>query len=57
MSALHVCLACLDCLFMLPLQTEEASPLETLDVTMPQAGCCVAVGLDYGCIWYHLVAQ
>jgi hypothetical protein len=26
MSALHVCLADLDCLFMLPLQTERSSP-------------------------------
>ena len=28
----------------------RSSPLETLDVIMPQAGCCVAVGLEYGCI-------
>ena len=26
------------------------SPLETPDVSMPQAGCCVAVGLDYRCV-------
>ena len=27
----------------------RSSPLETLDVIMPQAGCCVAVGLEYRC--------
>ena len=27
-----------------------SSPLDTLDVTMPQTRCCVAVGLEYGCI-------
>ena len=37
---------------MSPLQNEEVlsrEPLETLDVIMPQAGCCVAVGLEYRC--------
>ena len=29
----------------------RSSPLETLDVTMLQAGCCFAVGLEYGCTW------
>ena len=48
--ALHVCLACLDCLSILPLQKEEVLSPVTLDVTMPQAGCCVAVGLEHGCI-------
>ena len=28
----------------------RSSPLKTLDVTMPQAGYCTAVGLEYGCI-------
>ena len=31
-------------------QKSRSSPLETLDVNMPQAGCCVAVGLGYGCL-------
>ena len=29
----HVCLACLACLLLMPLQTEEVLSLETLDVT------------------------
>ena len=51
MFAVHVCL----CVFS-PASScrrsrqRRSSPLETLDVTMPQAGCCVAVGLEYGCI-------
>ena len=24
-------------------------PLETLDIIMPEAGCCIAVGLEYRC--------
>ena len=32
-----------------PLQMRRSFPLETLDVIMPQAGCSVAVGLEYGC--------
>ena len=27
----------------------RSSPLKTLNVIMPQAGCCVAVGLKYRC--------
>ena len=37
--------------FMSPLQMRRSSPLETLDVIMPQAGCCVAVGLEYRCTY------
>ena len=33
---------------MSPLQMRRTSPLETLNVIMPQAGCCVAVGLEHG---------
>ena len=47
--SLHVCLACLNCLLLLPLQTEGVPSPRNLDVTMPQAGCCIAVGLEYGC--------
>ena len=39
---------------MLPLQIRRSSPLETLDVILPQAGCCVAVGLEYRCIYISL---
>ncbi len=32
------------------LQHEEILSLETLDVIMPQARCCVAMGLEYRCV-------
>ena len=61
LTSARICLACMDCLcmnalgvyivFMSPLQMRRSSPLETLDVIMPQAGCCVAVGLEYRCIY------
>ena len=39
---------------MSPLQMRRSSPLETLDVIMPQAGCCVAVGLEYRCTYISI---
>ena len=32
------------------LQHEEIFSLETLDVIMPQARCCVAMGFKYRCV-------
>ena len=51
MPALHVQIACVLCRS----RQRRSYPLESLDVTMPQAGGCVAVGLENGCLWYHLV--
>ena len=36
--------------FMSLLQHEEIFSLETLNVIMPQARCCVAMGFEYQCV-------
>ena len=42
----HVCFACLACLLLMPLQTEEV--LSPRKPSTSPAWCCVAVGLEYG---------
>ena len=50
----HECLGCLDCLHVAAPNEEVVSPRKTLDVIMPQARCCVAVGLEYRCTYISI---